>query len=136
MREVLALAAFGLLINASFFMTFFWGRIAIRRLRYLQFKGVTGDKYAVLASCLTTSSIGTVIYFTTRAWRGVMYGEIPAAQPYISSYFLLLGLFIIGFSKAGFVWAVNCDMRSKTWRAFLALSGAWVLLAVLFDVVF
>lgn len=136
MREVLALAAFGLLINASFFMTFFWGRIAVRRLKFLKYKGILEDRYAVLSSCLTASSMGTAFYFGAHAYRGIVYDDIPSALPFTSSYFLLIGLFIIACSKAGFVWAVHCDMKSVIWRIFLALSGVWVLITVFWDTFF
>lgn len=133
MNLTLAFIGYGLLVNAGLFMTFFWGRIAYRRLKTLNWRMTLKDRYALIATCLTLSSVGTSIYFGTRIYRYIVEGLFVVDESPTSSYLLLLGLFTIGCAKAGFVWAVNCDPKSWIWRSFIGLSIFWTALAVVLD---
>lgn len=130
MNATLTLIAYGLLINAGFFMTFFWGRVAVRRIRSIRLRDSLDDRQSILATCLTTCSLGISIACLVRMYRELAWGEISPSSTHVSSYLLLLGLFIVAFSKIGFVWAVHCDFRSFAWRAFMILSLVWILIAV------
>ena len=135
MGELLALIAYGLLLNGGLFMTIFWGRIYMRRAKQLNRKDWIYDTYMVIAGALTVQSIGTGLLFGSRAASALVDGVSTIARNTFLSYMILLGLFTIVASKAAFVWAIHLDRKSRVWRAFMGLSVLWVLLATYWAVV-
>lgn len=135
MKEILALIAYGLLLLSGMFMTVFWGRVAIRRIREITGHPWYDDKYFMISSCLCLAAIGTSMFFAGRAYQFMHAGLSTVSQPNLVSLLILIGLFILAVAKAGFVWAVHCSTQSWVWRTFLFLSGFWILAAILWGVV-
>lgn len=130
MKETLALIAYGLLLLSGLFMTFFWGRIAIRRLQDQRSRSLH-DKYAILSSCLCLASIGTGMFFSGRAYQFMAEGLSTVSQRGWVSILVLTGLFTLAAAKAGLVWAAHCDRKNKLWLAYMALSILWVVIALI-----
>lgn len=131
MKEALALVAYGLLLIAGFFMTFFWGRISWRRHKqFPSWRAWIHDTYMIIALSLCVSSIGTGVLFSARAYSFMVQGISTVTDATWYSWSVLMGLFIMGSAKVGFVWAIHLDRRSWVWRAFIALSCLWALIAV------
>lgn len=129
MREALALNAYGLLLLSGAFMTFFWGRLGYRRvMQQKNWYHALTDTYSVLSTCLCLSSVGTSLFFSARAYGFIVDGLSTVSGSGILSVLILMGLYVLAVAKAGFVWAVHMDHRSRVWRAYVILSFLWIVL--------
>jgi hypothetical protein len=134
MGTAFALVAYGLLVLMDLFLIIFWGRIAFKRVREVgSCWNARHDKYAMIAACLTLTSIGTGFIFT----GGLVAFSDPnnVGVVLIASGIILLGLLTLGVAKSGFVWTVHLDKDSWIWRAFIVMLIAWTLCASLWVLV-
>ena len=121
---------YGLSFIGGMFMSWVWGKLAIRALRATLPEGQKQpDTFSLIAIGLFIGAMANVALFGTRTLVSLYQGidDGISQQPFITVVIFAMMLLIL--SKAILMWAADLTHRSFGSRAFAATSALWIILA-------